>query len=154
MSQQQPEAVPLETFTISAEAETKTKTRVTARDFEYTIDEPENLGGENSAPTPVEYVSGAWAGCLTVVAHKVADEQDIHINSLSIDIEGEIDPRKFLGQSDDPRAGYQELRVNVQVDADADADALKAWFDTVESRCPVGDNLTNPTPATTKLTIE
>lgn len=154
MSHQQPVSEPLETFTISAEAETATKTRVSARNFEFIVDEPENLGGDDSAPTPVEYLSGAWAGCLTVVAHRVADEQDIQIDNLQIDIEGDLDPRKFLGQVDDTRAGYQELRLDIQIETDADDAALAEWFAAVEERCPVGDNLTNETPVTTTYAVQ
>ena len=154
MSHQQPVSDHLESFAISAEAETATKTRVSARDFEFTVDEPENLGGDDSAPTPVEYLSGAWAGCLTVVAYRVADEHDIQIEALQIDIEGDLDPRKFLGIIEDSRPGYQELRVDVQIETDAEDAALSEWFAAVEERCPVGDNLSNETPVETTYTVQ
>jgi len=65
---------------------------------------------------------------------------------VSIDIEGDLDPRKFLGVSDDARAGYQELSVAIRVDSDADQETLDALAAEVEERCPVGDNIENPTP--------
>ena len=145
------EADHLKQFSISAESENETKTHVAARDFEFVVDEPEALGGTNDGPNPVEYLIGAWAGCLNVVTHTVADEREIDIDGVTIDIEGDLDPRKFLGVSDDARAGYQELSVAIQVDSDADQEALDALAAEVEERCPVGDNIANPTP--TNVTV-
>lgn len=154
VSQQQATSAELATFTIDAEAETATKTRVQTRGFEFVIDEPETLGGEDAAPTPVEYLIGAWAGCLNVVAHKVANERDIEIRDLEIDIAGDLDPRRFLGQSANPRAGYQTLQVELNVDTDADAATLDEWLGAVEARCPISDNLVNPTPTDITVSLQ
>lgn len=142
----------IEQFAISAESESETKTVVEARDFEFVIDEPAELGGTNDGPNPVEYLIGAWAGCLNVVAHTVSEERGIDLDGIEIEIEGDLDPRKFLGVADDVRAGYQEIRVRIDASSDADEETLKAFATEVEERCPVGDNIGNPTP--TDVTIE
>ena len=146
------EADQIERFAVSAESESETKTVVEARDFEFIVDEPEALGGTNSGPNPVEYLIGAWAGCLTVVVHTVSEERGIDLDSVEIEIQGDLDPRKFLGIVEDVRAGYQELEVNIEVESDADEETLAALGAEVEERCPVGDNIGNPTP--TNVTIE
>ena len=137
----------LETFSVSAQAESETQTTVETRGFEFTVDEPEALGGSDEGPNPVEYLLGAWAGCLNVVAHTVAEEREIEIDDLEVDLEGGLDPKKFLGFAEDVRAGYQEVDVTISVDTDADEDELEAWLAEVEDRCPVGDNVQNATPA-------
>lgn len=142
----------LEQFAVSAASESETKTVVEARDFEFVVDEPESLGGSNSGPNPVEYLIGAWAGCLNVVVHTVSEERQIDLDSIDIEIHGNLDPRKFLGAAEDVRAGYQELAVQIEVESDAEEDALDALRAEVEERCPVGDNIGNPTP--TNVTIE
>lgn len=142
----------LEQFAISAESESETKTVVEARDFEFIVDEPATLGGSNSGPNPVEYLIGAWAGCINVVVHTVSEERDINLDSVEIEIRGDLDPRKFLGAAEDVRAGYQELQVQIEVESDADEETLDALGAEVEERCPVGDNIGNPTP--TNVTIE
>ena len=91
------ESEQLERFGVSAQAESETETTVETRGFEFTVDEPEALGGTDEGPNPVEYLLGAWAGCLNVVAHTVAEEQDIEIRALEVDLEGGLDPKKFLG---------------------------------------------------------
>ena len=134
-------------FSVSATGDTETKTTVSVRDFEFVVDEPADLGGTNEGPNPVEYLLGAWAGCLNVVAQKVCEEHDVDLAGLEIDVEGDLDPRKFMGMADEPRAGFQEIRVELAVDTDADDETLETIREEVEARCPVGDNIMDPTPA-------
>ena len=134
-------------FSVSATGDTETKTTVSVRDFEFVVDEPADLGGTNEGPNPVEYLLGAWAGCLNVVAQKVCEEHGVDLAGLEIDVEGDLDPRKFMGMADEPRAGFQEIRVELAVDTDADDETLETIREEVEARCPVGDNIMDPTPA-------
>jgi uncharacterized OsmC-like protein len=140
------EADPVERFSVSATGESETKTTVAARDFAFVVDEPAALGGTNDGPNPVEYLLGAWAGCLNVVVHTVGEEHGIDLERVEVEIEGDLDPRKFLGVEDDVRAGYRDVRARIEVESDADEDALAALAAAVEERCPVGDNIENPTP--------
>ncbi|MFC6987960.1 OsmC family protein [Haloplanus sp. GCM10025708] len=136
----------LVSFGTEAVSDNATKTTVEVRDFELVIDEPESLGGTDDGPNPLEYVLASLSGCLNVVGHLVADEMDIDVRSMSFSAEGDVDPRKFQGTSDEPRAGYEEIRVTVDVDTDADEETLDGWIATVEERCPVTDNLRYETP--------
>lgn len=146
------EADHTERFAVSAASESETKTVVEARDFEFVVDEPAQLGGTNDGPNPVEYLIGAWAGCLNVVVHTVAEEHGIDLGGVEIEIAGDLDPRRFLGVTEAGRAGYQAIDVRITVESDADPERLDAVADEVEARCPVGDNIENPTP--TDVTID
>ena len=139
--------MPTVEFSVSAESKNPTKVVVeTPGGFTMTVDEPENLGGTNEGPNPVEYVLAALSGCLNVVGQMVAKEMGIEMKSLSFKITGELDPAKFTGQSEEVRAGYQEINVEIDADCDADEETLEKWLETVEGRCPVSDNLSNETP--------
>lgn len=133
-------------FSINAESENSTKTIVKARGFKIIIDEPENLGGTNDGANPVEYVIGALSGCLSVVGHLVAREMNFKLNGIRFDIEGELDPSKFMGKDMNKRAGYENINVTVYPDTDADENTLNEWIKVVESRCPVSDNIMHETP--------
>lgn len=154
MAQSESESEHTVSFAIDAESKTATHTVVEARDFEFSIDEPTNMGGTNAGPNPVEYLLGALAGCLNVVGHEVAEEMDLTVKNIAVDIEGELDPRKFMGHSEEPRAGYQDVQVEMTVDSPADEAALATWLETVEQRCPVSDNLANPTPVNLSVETE
>jgi len=140
------------TFDVSASAESPTKTRVSTRGFEFVVDEPSSLGGNDEGPNPVEYLIGALAGCMNVTAHQTAREMDLDVRNLEITIEGDLNPAKFMGKSDEPRAGYQEIRVDVSADVDATDETIQTWLSTVEERCPVSDNLANGTPVALDFT--
>lgn len=146
MAQQSAESDETVTFSIEAESRTETHTVVEARDFSFSVDEPQNLGGTNAGPNPVEYLLGSLAGCLNVVGHAVADEMDIEVRNIEVAIEGDLDPRKFMGAVEEPRAGYQTVDVSMDLETEADDAALKEWLAAVEERCPVSDNIGNATP--------
>ena len=133
-------------FSVNAKSENPTKTVVETRGFRIIVDEPQNLGGTNDGANPVEYVLAALAGCLNVVGHLAAKEMGFELKGMSIDIEGDLDPAKFMGKPVESRAGYSEIRVSIKADADVDQATLDKWMDTVESRCPVSDNIGNATP--------
>lgn len=137
---------------IKAQSINPTQVKVTAGEFEFIIDEPTNAGGTNQGPTPVDYVIGALAGCMNVVAHIVAKEMDIELKSLSFEVEGDLDPARLYGKSYDERAGYKEVRVVANADlGNADNDTKLKWMAAVKDRCPVSDNLANVTPVKIKL---
>ena len=73
-------------------------------------------------------------------------ELSIKIKSLHINIDGDINPEKFLGISDDERAGFKGLNVNISLSTDTTKDNEELLIQTVKSRCPINDNLSNPTP--------
>lgn len=133
-------------FKITSESENPTKTIVKARNFQMSIDEPESLGGTDEGANPVEFLLAALAGCLNVVGHLVAKEMNFEIKKMKIDIDGDLNPAKFLGNPSEDRTGYVQINVSMSLETDADEEILKKWLETVEKRCPVSDNLSNPTP--------
>ena len=133
-------------FAIKAVAQNPTKTVAKARGFEVIIDEPENLGGTNEGMNPVEVMLSSLSGCLNVVAHIVAKEMGYDLKGLEINIEGDLDPLRFMGRSDAQRAGFKEIRVDLIPDCDFDDDTKKKWLEKIENRCPVSDNISHSTP--------
>ena len=123
------------------------------RDFCFRVDEPEHLGGTDTGPNPVEYLLGAYAGCLNILAHMVADELGVKIEEMRIGIEGRLDPAGFMGMDPAVRSGFEEIAVTIDIRSDADEDTLERMMERINSRCPVGDNLKNPTPITTRLNV-
>jgi uncharacterized OsmC-like protein len=138
--------MPVVKFSAKAKNENRTKTVVETRGFKMTIDEPENLGGTNEGANPVEFMLAALAGCLNVVGHIVAKEMGFQLNGLEIELEGDLDPAKFMGKDTEERAGYKEIRVIIKPDTDTDAETLEKWARAIEIRCPVSDNISNTTP--------
>ncbi|MFZ5974201.1 MAG: OsmC family protein [Bacillota bacterium] len=134
------------TFSATGTSERATLLRVKPRTFTIMVDEPESLGGLDEAPNPVEYLLAALAGCLNVVGHVVAREMHLELKGLTMEVEGNLNPERFLGKSMAERAGYKQIRVILHPDMQADEATKKKWLETIEQRCPVSDNIMNPTP--------
>lgn len=141
-------------FSVHSRSESPAKTNINVRGFNLTVDEPEALGGTNQAPNPVEYILAGYAGCINVVAHIVAKEQEIDLKDLNIDIEGDIDPARLFGTSFSERAGYKNIQVNLRTSSKLDEDQRSKWLNEIERRCPVNDNLSNKTPINFSLNIK
>ena len=111
--------------------------------MEAEADEPRVIAGEDTAPTPVEFVLHALASCLTTTMVYHAAVQGIRIESVESQLEGDIDVRGFFGLSEDVRKGYKQVRVRMQVKSDASAEKLKelamysAVYDIVSNSLPV-----------------
>ncbi len=133
-------------FSVESNSITAAKTEIKTRNFTFLVDEPESLGGTNLAPNPVEYILAGYAGCINVVAHITAQELGIEFRKLSINISGDLDPRRLFGTDYNFRAGYQNIHVSLDTDADVSETERKTWLQAIENRCPVNDNLQNPTP--------
>ena len=138
-------------FGIAGENENPTKLVVNVRNFKLVVDEPAGLGGTDHGPNPVEYLLAGYAGCLNVVAHLVAKEQGLDIKKLTINVDGDINPARLFGQSNEDRAGFKIIRVNIAIDTEAEQSLIDRWLKEVENRCPINDNLTNPTPVEVKV---
>ena len=132
-------------FSVKGESLSPTKLEVKTRQFSFIVDEPPALGGEDAGANPVEYLLASYAGCLNVVFYIVAKEEDILINSLKININGNIDPSKLLGISKINRAGFHNINVQIELDTDAPEFKIADLISKVKDRCPINDNLTNIT---------
>lgn len=126
---------------------------VKAQNFEIRIGENQS-DPELEGPCPVEYILAGYVGCLNIVGGIVAKELNIEIKSLNIEISGALDVDKYLGASTKERAGFKAIEVTVKPISNASGEEIKKWIELVESRCPVQDNLFNPTPISLNLVQE
>jgi len=127
-------------------AETPTRVTAKARQFSIVIDEPPSLGGHDAGANPVEYLLASYAGCVNVMAHLIARELGIQLDRLSVQVEGDLNPDRLFGKSYADRAGFKSIRLNLQPGTSASPDLLVRWVQEIKNRCPINDNLLNPTP--------
>jgi len=121
------------------------KMSVKSGKLEFFVDK---LGGD--APSPLEYLLASLAGCINIVGNIVAKEMNIKIDDLKIEVEGVFNATKlFTGKGG--RAGFKKIKTKVYVKSNADSKKLEEWLRKVEDRCPIGDNLANPTDIETSI---
>ncbi|MFQ3182607.1 MAG: putative OsmC-like protein [Polaribacter sp.] len=132
-------------FNVKGESHSPAKFIAKTGKFQLIIDEPEALGGTDEAPSPVEYILAGLAGCLNVVGHIVAKELGFTIDTLRIEVTGNLNPDRLLGVSNSERAGFKKIDLKLIPETDASIEVLVEWLKIVQERCPVKDNLMNTT---------
>lgn len=95
-----------------------------ARPFTIDCDEPQVLLGKDQAPNPAEHLLSALAGCVTTTMAMHAAARGIDIESISSEVEGDIDVRGFLGLSEEVPRGFKAIRVTMRVKSTAPVELL------------------------------
>jgi uncharacterized OsmC-like protein len=109
-------------------------------------DEPPVLLGNDAGPNAVEVVLHALASCLVVGFVYNAAARGIGIDSLELDLEGDLDLQGFLGLSKSVRPGYEGIRVVCRVGSKASDQELQKLWAEAQNISPVLDIVRNPVP--------
>jgi uncharacterized OsmC-like protein len=122
-----------------------------SRDFDPILsDEPPALGGDDTAPNPVEQLLGALGNCLVVGYAANATASGIELKALQIELEGDLDLHTFLGLADG-HAGFETIKANVSIDSDATDAQIEELHAKVVSTSPVGHTLQASIPVSVRL---
>ena len=108
-------------------------------------DHPEMFAAEDLAPTPVESLLAALAGCLSAGVASIAASRGVELRSVRAHLRAHQDLRGILGVDPDVRNGFSGIDVRFVVDGDASASDLEAIVAQSQKRSAVFDMLTNPT---------
>lgn len=141
----------LATFTAQSRQTAGLRSAVSVRQFNLAVDEPEALGGQDTAPNPVEYILAALASCQEITYRLYADAMAIPLTAVSVDLAGTLDLRGFFAVDETVRPGYLGIQATVTLDSPADESDLRRLKAAVDRHCPVLDMLTNPTPVSLEL---
>jgi putative redox protein len=114
-----------------------TRTVVQVRDFApvYT-DEPDSLGGTNTAPSPLETVLVALVGCDGVIINGVARAMGFDYTGVEFRCESQIDVRGPKGVPG-VRPYFEAATIDIVIYTDESDKRLAQLQKNVEFRCPV-----------------
>lgn len=128
------------------------QSEVEIRDFKFISDEPEELGGTDKGPNPVEYVLGALAACQEIVVKAHAIALGIDVKSVEVEVEGDLDLHGFLNMSDDARAGFTKVKYHTKIETyESDSKKLDQLKKITFKNCPVLDIIQNPSSVDGKV---
>ena len=120
--------------------------RVKVRDFEIIVDQHKGMGGLDMGPRPSEYVLAALAACHEVTYRLHADALGIPLDSVSVSVTGHSDAKGFFRLDENTRAGFSKITGVIRIRSSATDDDLQRLKLSVNSGCPVLDDLTQPVP--------
>lgn len=83
--------------------------------FSFTIDEPNQLLGAHSAPTPQDYLLGGLSGCMMVTFVAMASLKGIELESVNLEINSGLDLQGFLGINETSPVGYDTIEYTFSV---------------------------------------
>jgi uncharacterized OsmC-like protein len=121
------------------------------RKFVMLTDDPDVLGGVDSAPTPAETLVAALAGCLTSGIAANASLFDVPVDAIDIDMEADIDLRGVMGHDKSVRSGFSDIRYTVTIKSPAAEDKVRRCKETIDRKSPVRDTIANPVNVTSKF---
>lgn len=137
---------------VHSKSETPARLKIQSGKFKMIIDEPENMGGTDMGPSPIQVLLMSLAGCLNVTGHEIARQKGLKLNGMKIDINGSMNPCNFMGCSFDERAGFQQINVSIKADFEnAPKEEVDSWLLETEARCPVTDNIKEGTHVSVNL---
>ncbi len=114
-------------------------------------DEPVALLGTNEAPNATESLLHALAACVSTTFMYQASLKGVTVESLELEVEGDIDLRGFLGVGEDIPRGFQAIRMMFRVEADAPSEQLEELCALAQEHSPVYNTVTRSAPVTVEL---
>ena len=128
--------------------------RSEVRGFTVAIDEPRELGGDDTAPNPVEMLLAALGGCQEIVYRAFAAILGIEIERIEIHAKGHLDLHGFLGLNAEVPAGFSDISFTTRIISSASEEAIGQLAALVERHCPVQDTLTRAVPVNGKVELQ
>lgn len=123
------------------------------RSFAIDVDEPTELGGANKFANPQEHLLAALNSCMMVGYVALCSLKGVRLDSLEIDVEGDIDLRGFLGISDEVAPGYESLSYTVRIKGDASKETFEEIHRLVKATSPNFHNLSQAVQLKSTLKI-
>lgn len=114
--------------------------------FVFTNGEPPMLLGANEGANPVEFLLHALAGCVTTTFAIHATARGIKIESISTEVEGDMDLQGLLGLDESVSPGYEQIRMKMDIKADCSDGALDELLAYVRKHSPVCETVCRPVP--------
>lgn len=130
-----------------------TVTETVARDRVIAADEPEALGGRDSAADPVELLLAALTSCVSIGLVTHAAERGVDFEDFEIEVAGDLDLRGYLGLDEAVRPGYAGLEYTVRVKSDAPREVLEEILRAAERASPMFDNIRNGVTIRSRLEV-
>jgi len=109
------------------------------------IDQPAPAGGDEG-PSPLEIQLMALGACITAIGRITANQRRLQVRGISVSLEGELDTDRLAGKPTNARTGFSSIVARTKIDADLPPAEKEQLLREIEGRCPVSENLKNPTP--------
>ena len=129
--------------TVTAHLGSGTRVELRARHFSWVGDEPSEVGGTDTGPTPYELLLGSLAACIGATLRLYANHKGIPLAGVDVELAFDRVHADDCGECDERADGWIERVQTAVAIHGAFNDAQKARLEQVASRCPVHKTLAN-----------
>jgi putative redox protein len=120
--------------------------------YKFVISEPVHVGGQNCAPTPLEFLLSGAVGCYAAVFAFYAAKHGVGYDSFEAVARTDFDVRGHM-IADAPNSGFQKVTIAINVVSDAPEEKLKEIERLAFEGCPGISTLREPVPVETRLNV-
>ncbi|HEX9277988.1 MAG TPA: OsmC family protein [Casimicrobiaceae bacterium] len=120
--------------------------------YKFLISEPAHVGGQNCAPTPLEFLLSGAVGCYAAVFAFYAAKLGVRYDSFEAVARTEFDARGHM-IADAPSSAFRKVTISVHVRSDAPADKLSEVERLALAGCPGINTLRAPVPVESELQV-
>lgn len=128
----------------------------TGRSFQLSVDEPDVLGGRDTAPNPVEYLAAGLCGCLTAGIATNAELFGVALEKLEVEVDMNFDVIGLLAvdRSVPTEASGITYTVRLKGKEGVTREQLEKCKAVIDGKSPVRNTLAGMIPMRTKVVIE
>ena len=118
----------------------------------FIISEPVHVGGQNVAPTPLEFMLAGAVGCYAAVFAFYAAKMGVAYDSFEAVARSDFDVRGHMIEGA-PSSAFQKVTIAMRIVSDAPEQALKEVERLATAGCPGLNTLRDPVPVATELAV-
>jgi uncharacterized OsmC-like protein len=127
---------------------------VSEGNWKFSVDMPEGIGGNNTAPTPGVYGRAALGSCLAIGYMMKAAELSVPIKNLEVEVQADFDDGALLGTADkNIPPGYLEVRYTITIESDAPEEKIMQVLDNGDKHSPYLDVFSRAQKCLRKINI-
>jgi uncharacterized OsmC-like protein len=126
-------------ITVTAEQVQSLHARLHVGYQDLEVDEPSENGGDGSAPTPVEMLLSAVAGCTELTWITFCTVAGLAVEKIEVNVEGSLDRRYFAVPSIPAR--LQSVKIISRVYTNEPEEKVGQVHEKIKSLCPVAGSL-------------
>ncbi|MEO1544509.1 MAG: bifunctional alpha/beta hydrolase/OsmC family protein, partial [Pseudomonadota bacterium] len=155
-AQQEPDEQTTDSVIVSETGLSKYQNAVASGPHRLMADEPKSVGGQNSGPSPYDYLSIALAACTSITLRMYADRKKWALGRISVDVSHGKVPAAHcedcgeVAEGRDGRIDRFERTISIEGPL---PDDVSAKLNEIANKCPVHKTLESGAAVVTKIQL-